>query len=177
LDEGSDDELTRVHRKLFRKGTNACTVKPSPPKDWRPKNVADAVLIVELLRDDVGLRRADASYNLGPDEPCMKIVCSEIVERLRFRKGLAPGGEKCHADTAKLSLAVATVVARVVEEVITSGPFEASTVVEKTLRLNAPSWGTTSAKGSGCLMNANGYMAFRRALLTMEAKLRAMAGA
>jgi len=176
LEEGSDDELARAHRKLFRKGTNACSVKSTPSKEWKPKSVSDAVTIVELLREDVGLRRADTSYNLGPDDRCMKIVCSEIVERLRFKKGIAADGEKRPADTSRLSLAVATVIARVVEEVGTFVEIEPNTIVEKSLRLDAPTWGTTSAKGSGCLMNTNGYRAFRRALLIVEAKLKSMEG-
>ena len=168
LDDGTDKELEAVRKKLMRKGTNVCTAKQTPSATWRPKNMEIARLVIQLLKSDVGLRTADVSYNVQPNERSMKILCSEIVERLRFQKGL-----ECNATqptTSALSIAVASVLARVVEEANTMSA-STSTLVEKNARTDAPRWGTISAKGSGCSLNTDGYTVFKKALEAVDFKL------
>ena len=171
LEDGTDKELEAVRKKLMRKGTNVCTAKQTPSATWRPKSIADARLVIQLLKSDVGLRTADASYNVQPNERSMKILCSEIVERLRYQKGLE--GNATRRTTSALSIAVASVLARAVEEAKAMSA-STSTLVEKNVRTDAPSWGTISAKGSGCSLNADGYTVFKKALEALDFKLCAL---
>ena len=168
LEHGTDEELARVHKKLTRKGVNVCAAKDTPSSTWRPKSIPDTRLIIDLLKSDVGLRIADATYNVPSNERSMKVVCSDVVERLRFHKGLV--GPTARAATSGLSLAVASVVARVVEEANAASNSN-SVLVEKNGRNDAPSWGSISAKGSGCSLNVEGYDAFKRALVVVESKV------
>jgi hypothetical protein len=169
IDDGTDKELEAVRKKLMRKGTNVCTAKQTPSATWLPKNREIARQIIQLLKSDVGLRTADVSYNVQPNERSMKILCSEIVERLRYREGLE--GNAARPTTSALSIAVASVLARVVEEANAMSA-STSTLVEKNARTDAPSWGTISAKGSGCSLNTDGYTVFKKALETIDVKLR-----
>ena len=168
LEDGTDAELAQAHKKLTRTSGNICAAKQRPPSTWRPKSVSDTRLIIDLLKSGVGLRTADASYNVPPNERSMKIVCSELVERLRFQKDLF--GPAARAATSGLSVAVASVIARVVEEANAMSIMD-STIVEKNARNDAPLWGTISSKGSGCSLNAEGYEVFTKALLVVESKL------
>lgn len=175
IDDAGDADLAAMHKKLTRKQTNICAVQTTTPVKWRPKNLEDTRLAIGLLSEDVGLRVADEIFAIPPAEPNMKVVCAEVVERLRHRKGIGSG--EVRKATPGLSVTVASVLARVVEEcnrqIDSNEPMKPLPVIRKDGRGDAPSWGLITARGSGCSFNAAGKDLFTKALRVVEQRLAA----
>ena len=172
LENADDVELERIHKRMKTHPRNSCAVQSAPAAKWRPKNVDEARSTIDLLLCDVGLRVADSSLALGSLEANMKIVGGEVVDRLRATKSR----EHSHATTVGLSLHVAAIIARAVEEanqMLAYEKPESPVVLEKNQRGDAPPWGRASARGSGCSFNGAGKVAFTKALQNLRRRVDA----
>ena len=152
LENADDAELERIHKRVKTYPRNSCAVQSARAAKWRPKNADETRSTIDLLLCDVGLRVADRSLVFGPIEANMKIVGAEVVDRLRAVKST----EHSHATTVGLSLHVAAIIARAVEEanrMLAYEKPEGPVVLEKNQRGDAPAWGRASARGSGCSLN------------------------
>ena len=152
LENADDAELERIHKRVKTYPRNSCAVQSARAAKWRPKNADETRSTIDLLLCDVGLRVADRSLVFGPIEANMKIVGAEVVDRLRAVKRT----EHSHATTVGLSLHVAAIIARAVEEgnrMLAYEKPEGPVVLEKNQRADAPAWGRASARGSGCSLN------------------------
>ena len=169
LESADDDEIAKMYkivsRPRFKKGAE---VKPRPRAQWKPKNTGDARLTVDLLMNDAGLRVAEG--DIDACEPNMKIVCAEVVDQIRNKRGIV---EKSRATTVGLSVNVASIMARAVEEAksILASENITGCIIEKKPRSDAPSWAAISGRGSGVSFNAEGKVVFRRALEVISTRL------
>ena len=169
LESADDDEIAKMYKMLSRpRFKNGAEVKPRPRAQWKPKNSCDARLIVDLLMNDAGLRIAEGCIHTC--EPNMKIVCAEVVDQIRNKKGIV---DRSRATTVGLSVNVASVMARAVEEAKSILALEKITgcIIEKRTRSDAPSWAAISCRGSGVSFNAEGKVVFMRALDVISTRL------
>ena len=175
LENADDNEVKRMHKRLLQSPPkNTCAVQSSPTAKWRPKSVADTRITIELLLNDVGLRVADGTGAIPPHEANMKVVGAEVVDHLRTKKGVVGNAR---ASTVALSVSVASVIARAIEEansMLSSEETQGVVVIEKNQRGDAPSWGVTSARGSGCSFNSHGKIMFKRALEALARRVDSM---
>ena len=170
LENADDAELERIHKRVKTYPRNSCAVQSARAAKWRPKNADETRSTIDLLLCDVGLRVADRSLVFGPIEANMKIVGAEVVDRLRAVKST----EHSHATTVGLSLHVAAIIARAVEEgnrMLAYEKPEGPVVLEKNQRADAPAWGRASARGSGCSFNGAGKVVFTKALQNLRRRV------
>ena len=165
IDNADDNEIAQMYKKLSSTSHTHRGADLSRREQWKPRNFEDARMTIDLLLNDVGLRVAGGDVDAC--EPPFKVMCAEVVDRIRNKKGIV-GNER--ATTIGLSVNVASVMTRAVEEAICiiSAENAIGSIVEKNPRSHAPVWGTVSCRGSGVSFNAKGKDIFKRALRVLS---------
>lgn len=152
--------LARFHTKITKKHMHrSCAVQSAPKEDWRPRQPDEALRLVQLLKDQVGLRTTP--YPVNDTEHSCKIMLSVVCHVLLRERSDMPADRSSKLKAAAAATSLACRVCEEAQRIRNEGGGVG--VVEMHGSRQGPVW-EPAARGSGIVLTKNAWPLFETAL-------------
>ena len=170
IEHADSVSIKRFHSKITKAKQlhRSCAVQSAPKSNWKPRSTVEALRVVELLEQRVGLKVAP--FPVGENEHCAKFMLNDVCQvLLRESAGTIDKSAKLKVAAAATSLSC-----RVCEEAQSLQRTDGRDGrIEMHGSRQSPTWAPSTARGSGIVLSKSDWSLFDAALARVRERVTA----